>query len=183
MFPAYWILMTSGESSESVMRVLVIQLEARAMSGHFGRDKTVQLLCSKLFFPNIKDKVSEFVNSCDTCQHVKVGNKFDKGGENLKSVPVPYQTMNQLGTDLVTNLPVTPEGYNTIVTAVDYTSKWVESRALKGKFAEGVAEFMYDLVCHFGASKIHISDQGREFVNQVCVCDSCSYSKLNKLHV
>ena len=149
------------------------------MSGHFGRDKTVQLLCSKLFFPNIKDKVSEFVNSCEACQHVKTGNKFDNGGEKLKSVPVPYQTMNQLGIDLVTNLPVTPEGYNTIVIAVDYTSKWVESRALKGKFAEGVAEFMYDLVCHFGASKIHISDQGREFVNQVCVCDSCSYSKLN----
>ena len=92
---------------------------------------------------------------------MKAGNKFDKGGEKLKSVYVPYQTMNQLGIDLVTNLPVTPEGYNTIVTAVDYTSKWVESRALKGKFAESVAEFMYDLVCHFGASKIHISDQGR----------------------
>ena len=144
-------------------------VEARAMSGHFGRDKTVQLLCSKLFFPNIKEKVSQFVNSCESCQCVKAGNKFDKGGEKLKSVPVLYQTMNQLGIDLITNLPKTPEGYNIIVTAVDYTSKWVESRALKGKFTEGVAEFMYDLVCCFGASKIHISDQGREFVNQVCV--------------
>ena len=106
------------------------------MSGHFGRDKTVQLLCSKLFFPNIKEKVSQFVDSCESCQCVKVGNKFDRGGEKLKSVPVPYQTMNQLGIDLITNLPKTPEGYNTIVTTVDYTSKWVESRALKGKFTE-----------------------------------------------
>ena len=122
-------------------------------------------LCSKLFFPNIKDKVSEFVNRCEACQCVKTGNKFDKGGEKLTSVPVPYQTMNQLATDLVTKLPLTPEGYNTIVTAVDYTSKLVESRALKGKFAEGAAEFMYDLVCYFRASKIHISDQGREIVN------------------
>ena len=71
--------------------------------------------------------------------------------------------MNQLGTDLINNLPKTPEGYNMIVTAVDYTSKWVESRALKGKFTEGVV--MYNLVCCFGASKIHIFDQGREFVN------------------
>ena len=139
------------------------------MSGHFGRDKTVQLLCSKLFFPHIKEKVSQFVNSCESCQCVKAGNKFDKGGEKLKSVPVPYQTMSQLGIDLITYLPKTSEGYNTIVTAVDYTSKWVESRALKGKFTEGVAEFMYDLICHFGASESHISDQGREFVNQVCV--------------
>ena len=137
------------------------------MSGHFGRDKTVQLLCSKLFFPNIKEKVSQFVNSCESCQCVKAG-------EKCKSVPVPYQAMNQLGIDLITNLPKTPEGYNTIVTAVDYTSKWVGSRALKEKFTEGVAEFMYDLVCHFGASKIHISDQGREFVNQLCVIPVCT---------
>ena len=101
---------------------------------------------------------------------MKAGKKFDKSGKKLKSVPVSYQTINQLGIDLVTNLPVTPQGYNTIVTAVDYTSKWVESRALKGKFAKGIAEYMYDLVCHFGASEIQISDQGREFVNQVCVC-------------
>ena len=144
-------------------------VEARAMSGHFGRDKTVQFLCSKLFFPNIKEKVSQSVNSCESCQHVKAGNKFDKGGEKLKSMPVPYQTMNQLGIDLITNLSKTQEDYSTIVTAVDYTSKWIESRALKGKFAEGVAEFMYDLVSHSGASEIHISDHGREFVYQVCV--------------
>ena len=49
------------------------------MSGHFGRDKTVKLLCSKLFFPNIKDKVSQFV------QCVEAGNKFDIGCEKLIS--------------------------------------------------------------------------------------------------
>ena len=108
--------MTSGESSECHEGV-GNSIEARAMSGHFGRDKTVQLLCSKLFFPNIKDKVSEFVNSCEACQCVKAGNKFDKGAEKLKSVPAPYQTMNQLGIDLITNLHLTPEGYSTIVTA------------------------------------------------------------------
>ena len=137
-------------------------VEARAMS---------RQICTTPVFKGVlsQHQVSQFVNSCESCQRLKAGNKFDKGGEKLKSVPVPYQTMNQLGIDLITNLPKTPEGYNTIVTAVDYTSKWVESRALKGKFAEGVGEFMYDLVCHFGASKIHISDQGREFVNQVCV--------------
>ena len=102
------------------------------MSGHFGRDKTVQLLCSKPFFPNIKEKVSQFVNSCESCQHVKAGNKFDKGGEKLKSVPVPYQTMNQLGIDLNTNPPKTPEGYNTIVTAVDYTASELSPELRRG---------------------------------------------------
>ena len=38
-------------------------VEAKAMSCHFGRDKTVSLLSSK-------------VDSCEACQRVKAGSKF-----------------------------------------------------------------------------------------------------------
>ena len=133
MFPAYWILMTSGESSASVMRVLVIQLRPALCVDILAETKLYNSCVPSCSSPASKIKS---VSLSTACQCVKAGNKFDKGGEKLKSVPVLYQTMNQLGIDLVTNLPVTPEGYNTIVTAVDYTSKWVESRALKGKFAK-----------------------------------------------
>ena len=149
-------------------------VEAKAMSGHFGRDKTVSLLSSKVYFPNITHKVKKFFDSCEACQCVKAGSKFEKGGDKLKSIHVPLETWTQLGIDLITNLPKTPEGYNTIVTCIDYTSKFVESKPLIGKCAEGVAQFMYELVCHYGAARIHISDQGREFVNQVCV-HSCVF--------
>ena len=150
-------------------------VEAKAMSDHFGRDKTVALIQSKVYFPGFRQKTIEFIKSCVACQCVKCGGKFEKGGEKLKPIPVPRMPMRQIGIDCITNLPKTDEGYDTIVTAIDYTSKWPESKPLKGKFAEGVAEFMYKLVCHHGAAKIHISDQGREFVNQVCV-NSCLYS-------
>ena len=43
-------------------------LEAKAMSGHFGRDKIVSLLASKVYFPGITKKVREFVNSYKACQ-------------------------------------------------------------------------------------------------------------------
>ena len=62
---------------------------------------------------------------------------------------------------LITNLPVTEDRYNAIVTCIDYT------KALIGKTSESVAQIMYQLLCHFGAVRIHILDQGREFVNQV----------------
>ena len=138
-------------------------VEAKAMSGHFGRDKTVSLLTSKVFFPGIKNKVKQFVESCEACQCVKAGSKFERGGDKLKSIHVPLETWTQHGIDLITNLP------ETSVTHIDYTSKFMESKPLVGKCAEGVAQFMYELVCHYGAARIHISDQGREFVNQVCV--------------
>ena len=43
-------------------------VEAKAMSGHFGRDKTVSLLTSKVYFPGITNKVKQFVDSCEACQ-------------------------------------------------------------------------------------------------------------------
>ena len=118
--------------------------------------------------------MKQFVDSCEACQHVKAGSKCEKGGDKLKSKHVPLETWTQLGIDLITNLPKIPEGYNTIITCIDYTSKFVESKPLTGKCAEGVAQFMYELVCHYGAARIHISDQGREFVNQVCL-HSCAF--------
>ena len=149
-------------------------VEAKAISGHFGRDKTVSLLSSKVYFLNITSKVKQFVDSCEACQHVKAGFKSKKGGDKLKSIHVPLETRTQLGIDLITNLSETAEGYNTIITGIDYTSKFVESKPLIGKCAEGVAQLMHELVWCYGAARIHISDQGREFVNQVCVY-SCAF--------
>ena len=79
-------------------------VEAQAMSGHFGRDKTVSLLSSKVFFLNITHEVKQFVDNCEPCQHVKAGSKFEKGGDKLKSIHVPLETWTQLGIDLITNL-------------------------------------------------------------------------------
>ena len=103
-------------------------VEAKAMSGHFGRDKTVSLLSSKVYFLNIANKVKQFVDSCEACQCVKAGSKFEKGEDKLKSIHVPLETWTQLSIDLITNLPETAEGYNTIVTCIDYTSKFIESK-------------------------------------------------------
>ena len=97
-------------------------VEAKAMSGHFGRDKTVSLLSSKVYFLNITHKVKQFVDSYEACKCVKADSKFEKGGDELKSIHVPLETWTQLGIDLIT-LPKTPEGYNTIVTCIDYTLK------------------------------------------------------------
>ena len=54
--------------------------------------------------------------------------------------------MRQLGIDCITNLPKTEEWYDTIVTSIDYTGKWPESKPLNGKFIEGATEFMCELV-------------------------------------
>ena len=54
-----------------------------------------------------------------------------------------------------------------IVTVTDYFSKWPEGAPLKDKTAVGVADFLFTVFCHHGWPDIIISDQGREFVNQL----------------
>ena len=53
----------------------------------------------------------------------------------------------QVGIDLVGPLPITSRGNKYIVTLVDYFSKWPEAEALPDKSAEGVALFLYKMMC------------------------------------
>lgn len=62
----------------------------------------------------------------------------------------------------------TEDLFKHIVVAVDYTSKWVEARAIKDKTATTVAQFIWeDIICRHGCAKIVITNQGREFNNSI----------------
>ena len=51
---------------------------------------------------------------------------------------------------------------------MDYLSKYCEMQALKEKSAKEAAKFIYeDLICRWGCSEYHITDQGREFINSI----------------
>ena len=53
------------------------------------------------------------------------------------------------------------------MTCTDSFSKWPKVKAFQAKTAVNVADFLYELLTRYGVAKIVISDQGREFVNQV----------------
>ena len=59
------------------------------------------------------------------------------------------------------------EFYRYLITCTDYFSKWPEAQALPSKCAAGVANFLLSLITRFGCFQICISDQGREFVNEI----------------
>ena len=73
--------------------------------------------------------------------------------------------MKQMGVDLC-SLPEV-DGYNTLVVAIDYFSKWSEAKPLKSKGSVVVVEFLNELICRHGCCGIQKNDQGREFVNKV----------------
>lgn len=74
-----------------------------------------------------------------------------------------------IGIDLTGPLPKTSSGFQYILTATDYFSKWVEAFPLKTKSASEVAQHLCSIIYRHGCPKRILSDQGREFVNEVSV--------------
>ena len=59
------------------------------------------------------------------------------------------------------------KGNRYLLTQIDYFSKYVKAIPLPDKSAFSVAKGLYKTYCRHGATAHIISDQGRDFVNQV----------------
>ena len=72
-----------------------------------------------------------------------------------------------VGIDSIDVGKVSAEGNRYLLTMTDYFSKYVEAIPLPEKSAVSVAKGLYKAYCRHGGPAHIISDQGREFVNQV----------------
>ena len=142
---------------------LIKEMHEGPGGGHFGVSHIQNKLCRKYFWPTMVEDIKYYVKTCKKCQRMNRSSLL-KPKLSLKSIPVPSKIFAQIGMDLIHMNRC--RGYNYIITAVDYLSKFCEMRALKEKSAKEVARFIYeDLICRWGCSEYHITDQGREFVN------------------
>ena len=103
------------------------------------------------------------VKRCEVCQRSK--RKFDKPAPSLHPIPVT-DTWNKVGIDLIT-MPESSSGNRYCITLTDYFSKWAEAALMPTKEAVHVANFLYKMFLRHGCPQEIISDQGREFCNQL----------------
>ena len=105
------------------------------------------------------------IECCDRCQRMQPLQSASTS--ELHPIPVKPQVWNLVGMDLVGPLKKTLKGNQYILTMTCYFSKWVEAYPLPDKTAHSVAKAIYASYCRHGAPNNIITDQGREFVNQV----------------
>ena len=82
----------------------------------------------------------------------------------MKVVPKPWYL---IGIDLIEAPTTSNKGNKYLLTQTDYFTKYVEAVPLLDKSAASVAKALFSTFCRHGAPVHVISDQGREFVNQV----------------
>ena len=71
--------------------------------------------------------------------------------------------------DLIGPFKKTTQWNQYILTMTCYFTKWVEAFAIPDKTAYSVATAIYTAYCRHGAPSSIITDQGKEFVNEVCL--------------
>ncbi len=101
------------------------------------------------------------IADCAPCQRYNIGKKgFHPLQTNTASLP-----WDHIAVDLVTPLPVSKNGEDTLLVIVDIMSKFAILKSLKSKVMMDVARALLEVCGTFGIPKILQSDNGTEFVN------------------
>ncbi|CAH2295346.1 gag-pol fusion [Pelobates cultripes] len=148
---------------EEEARRIFVEIHTSPVGGHSGINRTRSAISSRFFWHGMSKDIEKWIQKCDKCQ------KFRKP----LSAPRPLQCFKVsavwefVGIDLNGPLPMTLNGFQYILTATDYFSKWVEAFPLKTKSAAEVGRHVCSMIYRHGCPKRILSDQGREFVSQL----------------
>ena len=133
--------------------------------GHFGRDKTYGKIAERYYWYAMKKDVTNYIKRCKKC--FATNPKMSKESEPLHPIPVPSKVWSLVGIDIIGPLPETKNGNKYIVAATDHFTKWSEAAAIPDKSGLSVALFIYSSICKLGCMDTVITDQGREFNNEL----------------
>nr|GFC82990.1 putative reverse transcriptase domain-containing protein [Tanacetum cinerariifolium] len=88
---------------------------------HSGSDKMYQDMKKLYWWPNMKADIATYVRKCLTCVKVKAEHQRPSG--LLVQPEIPIWKWDNITMDFVTNLPKSPQGYDTIWVIVDRLTK------------------------------------------------------------
>ncbi|CAL8135368.1 unnamed protein product [Prunus armeniaca] len=132
-----------------------------ACGGHFGTQRTtLKVLECAFYWPTIFKDARTFCMTCDRCQRTgNIGAKYQMPQTPIFSVEI----FDVWGIDFMGPFP-SSRGFNYILLAVDYVSKWVEAKATRTNDSKVVADFIkINIFARFGMPRVLISDGGSHF--------------------
>jgi len=106
------------------------------LAGHFGQNKTLELVCHRYSWPSLHADVQQFCKSYITCMQSKPQRHKPYG--SLKQLPIPERLWNSISIDFIKKL-LSSSGFDTIFVVAttrhsrtnDLTTSKALSRAIK----------------------------------------------------
>ncbi len=134
------------------------------LAGHFGIEKTRELVARKYYWPTLRQDVEAYVKRCDVCLASKAVRHKPYG--DLQSLPVPTHRWKNLSMDFITGLLISADwkgdSYDSILVIVDRLTKMVHYVPVKVTInTPGLAKVIIDVVVrHHGVPESIVTDRG-----------------------
>jgi len=152
---------------DKLLRQLIIsECHDTNSAGHQGVTRTLHRVALRFWWPHMARSVTSYVLACPSCQLNKPTNQRPLG--LLNPLPVPEHKWEQMTMDLITDLPLTKNGYTAIVTFVDRLSKQVHfAPTVKTVNAAGLAKLFRKHVYSVGHGipRVIITDRDDRFLS------------------
>ena len=134
---------------EIIQSELISQHHDNPLAGHFGIDKTRELIARKYYWPTLRRDVEAYVKGCDVCLASKAVRHKPYG--DLQALPISTHRWKDLSMDFVTELPVSTnwkgKSYDSILVIVDRLIKMVHYKLVKITInAPSLAKVIFDVM-------------------------------------
>ena len=147
---------------KSLIQELLYLYHDDQLAGHWGIDKTQELLGRKFYWPGLAADVREYVRTCSICQHMAIPRHKPYG--KLEPLPVPERPWQEVSLDFITQLPSSHIGqaeYDAILVVIDHYTKMARFIPMTTELAasEFAALFYKNIKLKYRFFKGIVSDQ------------------------
>jgi len=134
-------------------------------AGHFGFNKTLELISRDFWWPQMWKDVKDFVLSCDICSRSK--NPRHRPYGLLQPLPIPRRPWSSVSMDFITDLPPS-NSFDSIFVVVDRLTKMAHFvPCKKTSSSEDTARLFLDNIYRYhGLPDDIVSDRGTQFVSK-----------------
>ena len=150
----------------TLRRKIISDHHDTSVTGHPSILGTLRAIRMAYFWPGMQQFVRNYVNGCAVCQQFKVSTHPTKP----QLIPIPSgspRLFGSIGIDFMTDLPLSADGYDSVMVTVDYgSSKGVilTKTSKTGLTAEHTAQlFIDDVYSRFGLPDKIMTDRGTQF--------------------
>jgi hypothetical protein len=170
-------------NSTAMRQEIIASFHDSKLAGHFGTEKTTQLVHRTLYWQEMHADIKGYVATCLTCQRSKAPRRLPFG--KLSPLPIPERIWEEISLDLIVGLPPAKKGdnvvYDSILVVVDRLSKMaLYIPALEKWNAKDFATVFFEKVgSRFGLPKGIVSDRGTLFTSTFWteICFQCQMKR------
>ena len=175
-------LKQSSDGGESVCQLVLplclrkyVTDQLHTKLGHPGRDRTLDLIQQRFYWPSMSTEIAKFVGECRRCICRKSRHNVQAPLVSIKT----SQPLELLCIDFL-SLETSKGGFENILVITDHFTKFAQAVPTKNQLASTVAKVLVEkFIFHYGIPQRLHSDQGKNFLSNV-IKQLCSILGMEK---